>query len=274
MSFDAALVAERLAALRASRGRVEPMADGPRDDAEGAAAQVALARAVRAYPPPGFKIGATGSRMQAYLGLTEPAAGFMEQRYLYGSGVELPFSRFVNPGVECEVVVRLGRDLPAGPCTPEQAGAAVGEVMAGIEIVENRYGELRAVGTPLLVADQMFHAAGIIGAPGSPGVDLGALKGRILIDGVERDAGVSTDLLGHPLNCLAWLAGSRVAEAFGGLRAGQVIMLGSVVPVIWMSSSERVIQTSSDSASGHHALAPVSVEVVFEGLPSVALTLT
>ena len=58
-------------------------------------------------------------------------------------------------------------DLPPGPCTPERAGAAVGEVMAGIEIVENRYGELKAVGTPLLVADQMFHGAGIIGAPGS-----------------------------------------------------------------------------------------------------------
>ena len=121
---------------------------------------------------------------------------------------------------------------------PAQAGAAVGEVMAGIEIVENRYGELRDVGTPLLVADQMFHAAGIIGAPGA-GVDLGALKGRILIDGVERDAGVSTDLLGHPLNCLAWLAGSSVAAAFGGLRAGQVIMLGSVVPVIWMTARGR-----------------------------------
>ena len=253
MSFDPVRVAERLAALRASRGRVEPMADGPRDEAEGAAAQVALARAVGAYPPPGFKIGATGSRMQAYLGLTEPAAGFMESRYLYGSGVELPFEQFVNPGVECEVVVRLGRDLPAGPCTPEQAGAAVGEVMAGIEIVENRYGELKAVGTPLLVADQMFHGAGVIGAPGA-GVDLGALKGRILIDGVERDAGVSTDLLGHPLNCLAWLAGSSVASAFGGLRAGQVIMLGSVVPVIWLSG-------------------PGAIEVQFEGLPSVALTL-
>ena len=86
MSFDATRVAERLAALRASRGRVEPMTDGPRDEAEGAAAQVALARAVGADPPPGFKIGATGSRMQAYLGLTEPAAGFMETRALYGLG--------------------------------------------------------------------------------------------------------------------------------------------------------------------------------------------
>ncbi len=235
-----------------SRGRVEPMADGPRDEAEGAAAQVALARAVGADPPPGFKIGATGSRMQAYLGLSEPAAGFMER--VLGSGVTLPFGRFVNPGVECEVVVRLGRDLPFGPCSREQAAGAVGEVMAGIEIVENRYGELRAVGTPLLVADQMFHAAGVIGAPGA-GVDLGALKGRILIDGVERDAGVSTDLLGHPLNCLAWLAGSAVARAFGGLRAGQVVMLGSVVPVIWLSG-------------------PGSVEVVFEGLEPVRLTLS
>ena len=50
-----------------------------------------------------------------------------------------------------------------------------------------------------------------------------------------RGEGVGADLMGHPLNCLAWLAGSSVAAAFGGLQAGQVVMLGSVTPPIWLT---------------------------------------
>ena len=49
----------------------------------------------------------------------------------------------LRPGVECELAVRLARDLPPEHCTPEQAAEAVGDLIAGIEIVENRYGELR-----------------------------------------------------------------------------------------------------------------------------------
>ena len=44
---------------------------------------------------------------------------------LLASGARLPFASYVRPGVECELAVHLARDLPAGPCTREQA-AAVG----------------------------------------------------------------------------------------------------------------------------------------------------
>ena len=33
---------------------------------------------------------------------------------------------------------------------------------------------------------------------------------------------------------LAWLAGSGAAEVFGGLRAGQLVWLGSVTPPVWL----------------------------------------
>ena len=75
------------------------------------------------------------------------------------------------------------------------------------------------------------------------------------MNGVERDAGHGADLLGHPMAALAWLAGSEVAAAFGGLRAGQVVMLGSVMPTIWLD-------------------APALVQIHFDGLAPVALRLT
>jgi 2-keto-4-pentenoate hydratase len=121
--------------------------------------------------------------------------------------------------------------------------AAVGGFFAGIEIVENRYADLQALGTPTLVADQMYHCAAVIGDRPEADwrrLDIGALRGRISLDDGTADEGVTTDLLGHPLNGLAWLAGSAEAAAFGGLRAGQVVMLGSVTPPVWLNGPATV----------------------------------
>lgn len=253
---------EAAAALEAFRQRrvvVDPLPAGiaPRTEAEGAAVQFALARRGGAAPPGGFKIGATARRMQEYLGLSGPAAGFMAIGNVYRSGATVAVAGFIRPGVECELAVRLAHDLPAGPCTSEQAAAAVGDLVAGIEIVENRYGELTELGTPTLIADQVFHGAAVLGDPGLDDwrtLDVAALRGRLVVDGHQRDEGVAADLLGHPMNSLAWLAGSSVAVAFGGLRAGQVIMLGSVTPPLWLSG-------------------PASVTVEFAPLPPVQVQL-
>jgi 2-keto-4-pentenoate hydratase len=47
--------------------------------------------------------------------------------------------------------------------------------------------------------------------------------------------------MGHPFAALAWLAGSGCAEVFGGLRAGQVVFLGSVTPPIWIEKPCRTV---------------------------------
>ncbi len=234
-----------------------PLDIAPRTEGEGAAAQHALARHRGAHPPGGFKIGATARRMQEYLGLSGPAAGFMAIGDVHASGATLAFADYVRPGVECELAVRLARDLPAGPCTQEQAADAVGDLVAAIELVENRYGDLAELGTPTLIADQVYHAAAVLGDGGTTdwrSLDLLTLPGRIVVDGHVRDQGVGADLMGHPLNSLAWLAGSPVADAFGGLKAGQVVMLGSVTPPVWLTG-------------------PATVTVEFAPLPPVQLRL-
>jgi 2-keto-4-pentenoate hydratase len=140
------------------------------------------------------------------------------------------------------VGLRLGADLPCGPCTRTDAAAAVAEVFAAIEIVEKRYNDLGALGTPTLIADQVFHRAGVLGRPaaGWQAADLGAIRGRVTVDGALRGEGVGADLLGHPFEALAWLAASPAAAVFGGLKAGQVVFLGSVTPPIWLDGPCRV----------------------------------
>jgi len=261
MSFDPAPAAAALFAARKARRAAGPLpaAIVPHDIAEGVAVQLALARLVGEDPPAGFKIGATTKRMQDYLGLTGPAGGFMPRAGLHASGAELAWSDYRGVGVECEIAVRLARDLPFGPCDMIRAAASVAELFAASEVVENRYGpppagDLAALGTPTLIADQVYHAAAVLGTPPANWreLDLPAMPGRISVDGVERASGHGADLLGNPLQALAWLAASEVAQAFGGLRAGQVIMLGSVTPPIWLDG-------------------PCAVSVAFDGLPEVRL---
>ena len=96
---------------------------------------------------------------------------------------------------------------------------------------------------PTMLADQVFHAAAIPGPAWDGdwrGLDAPALVGRILIDGQERDRGLGSELLGDPLQCLAWLAASPIAAAFGGLKAGQIVMLGSVTPPVWLDGPAHV----------------------------------
>ena len=235
--------AELILAARRERRILAPLGSAaPADIAAGYAVQRQVADLLGAQPPGGFKIGATTKQMQDYLGLSGPAAGFVPKSSLNPSGLELAFVNFLGVGVECEVAVRLGADLPPGPCTAERAAGAVAEVMAAIEIVEKRYGDLAELGTPTLIADQVFHASGVLGrgVTNWRGIDLDAVHGEIFVDGTSRGGGFGRDLLGHPMNALAWLAASPAAEVFGGLRAGQVIWLGSVTPPIWLDGPCQV----------------------------------
>ncbi len=231
----AALMGARRKPMRAP---MAPLAPGARPAtlAEGVAGQAALAQLTDQAAPGGFKIGATTQQMQRYLGLDGPAAGFMPRDNLHASGSILDFSRFLRPGVECELAVHLARDLPPGPCTPEAAADAVDLLMTAIEVVENRYADLAEFGTPALIADQVFHAGAVLGEPFADwrSLDLETIIGELTLDGASAGTGRGADLLGHPMQALAWLAGSAEAAAFGGLRAGQIVMLGSVTPPFWL----------------------------------------
>lgn len=246
-----------LEARRAKRVLTTLGAAAPRTLEEGYAAQRRLAEKLGAIPPFGFKIGATTKQMQEYLGLSGPVAGFVPATSPHPDGTALHFKDFLNPGVECEVGLRLARDLAPGPISREEALGAVAEVFSAIEIVERRYGDLVELGTPTLVADQVFHAAGVLGAAPANwrDIDLGAMRGELFVDGVSKGGGHGRDLLGHPLEALRWLADSPAGREFGGLRAGQVVWLGSVTPPIWLP-------------------APGEVLVQFEGLGKVSVRFT
>ena len=113
--------------------------------------------------------------------------------------------------------------------------------MAAIEVVEDRYENYRSLDTPTLVADDFFNAACVLGAPVEAWreLDLAAIRGRMTINGAEVGAGSGGDILGHPLEALAWLANALGARG-RHLEAGTFVLLGSVVQTRWVDAGDLV----------------------------------
>jgi 2-keto-4-pentenoate hydratase len=193
-------------------------------------------------PLVGYKIGCTSEVMQKYLAIPHPCAGGVHARGLHQSGAVLKAADFVRVGVECEIAVRLGKDLvlAGAPFTRDSVAASIECYLPAIEIVDDRYVEWETLGAPTLVADDFFAAGIVLGRPvaRSAVADLAGVKGRTLINDQERGSGTGADVLGHPHNALAWLA-NHLASQGGGLRAGEIVMTGSLVKTIWLEAGAQ-----------------------------------
>jgi 2-keto-4-pentenoate hydratase len=191
----------------------------------------------------GHKIGCTTVVMQRFLNIPNPCAGGVFANTVYPSGAVIPHGDFVRPGVECEIVVLLDKDLPptAQPHTQQSVAAAVGAIAAGIEIVDDRYADYKTLDTPTLIADDFFDAGCVIGVPirDWQAIDIPALVGRTLINGAQIGRGTARDVMGHPFAALAWLANSLIARG-EYLKRGEFVFTGSVVETRWIETGDEV----------------------------------
>jgi 2-keto-4-pentenoate hydratase len=130
-------------------------------------------------------------------------------------------------------------------------------VMPAMEVVENRYGDFRSRGIGVLIADDFFHKSCVLGEPAQDWreLDLAAAGGRLLVDGAEVETGRGSDVLGHPLEAVVWLANTLAGQG-KTLEAGAVVLTGSMTPLHWLEGF------------------PCRVEAVIEGVGACALELT
>lgn len=235
--------AGRVAEARLARRRIGPLPGlGSIEAGYEAQRRANAILEARLGPRIGHKIGGTTAQMRDYLNLSEPVAGEIFATTVHPRGETLRIADYVRPGIETEIAVRLGRDLPprAEPYAREDAAEAVDAVMAAIEVVDDRYEDFRAIGAPTLIADNAFDAGSVLGDPVADfaALDLGRLRARTLVDGREVSTALSDMLMGHPMDALAWLANRRSTLGLG-LEAGGFVSLGSITPVAWVDGPVR-----------------------------------
>ena len=160
-----------------------PEAIAPRTIAEAYAAQAALCElwGPRLGPIAGLKIATTTKVMQELMGIDHPCMGTIFAARVYASPAIIAKADFINVRIECELAVRLGRDLPQAdaPYTRESVRGAVGEAMAAFELIEDRFADYKSSKALSLIADNAWNG-GIVVGPATPlpaGLDLDGISG-------------------------------------------------------------------------------------------------
>jgi 2-keto-4-pentenoate hydratase len=194
-------------------------------------------------PVAGHKIAVITKVMQELMGIDRPCAGAIFARTVHRSPAVLRHADYTRPAVECEIAVRLGADLPARDRPWDRASVAdrVGSLHAAIEIIEDHNADYKATDALGLIANNAWNLGCVLGPPVADWrrLDIPAITGAMLINGTEIGRGQGRDVMGHPFEGVAWLAN---AMAWRGrpLRAGMVLLTGSVVATQWPKPGDEV----------------------------------
>jgi 2-keto-4-pentenoate hydratase len=189
----------------------------------------------------GAKIATTTKVMQQLMGIDHPCGGAIFARTIHASPATLRSADFVNLRIESEIALKLGADLPAAgaPWTRETVAPAIAAAMAAFELIEDRNADYAKVEARSLIVENCWNGGIVTGAPiAMPVADLVGIAGRLTIDGKIVGEGKAED----PCATLAWLA-NHVAERGRGLKAGMVVITGSLIPTVSIAGGQRAVFT-------------------------------
>lgn len=220
--------AARLRAAALERRAGSPLSDDYPDltEADAYAIQAELLR-LTGGTRAGYKLGFTSGAMRAQMGVDHPNSGVLLD-HMRIDGPDLPAGELIQPRVEPEIAIQLGRDLRGADVTPQQVADATAAVLPAIEVVDSRYRDYRFKSVDN-ISDNSSAARYVLGAPCALARvgDLRQVAVQIDIDGRVVDQGVGAAALDSPLAAVAWLA-QYLAARGEGLLAGEVVLTGGL----------------------------------------------
>jgi len=197
-------------------------------------------------PVAGYKIALTTPVMQQMVGFHAPIAGAILARTIHSSPVTLRHTDYVRLGVECEIAVQLGKDLPAAqaPYRRDQVGDAVAAVIPAFELVDDRQADYTQLAAHVLtlIADNAWNAGIVLGSPLRDWrtIDLADARGVMVINGTMVGEGYGRDVMGHPFEALLWLVNMLAAQG-KSLTQGMIVMTGSIVATKFVNPGATVV---------------------------------
>jgi 2-keto-4-pentenoate hydratase len=198
----------------------------------------------------GYKIGLTSPRMQTMCGIPHPICGSVLRNRVFASGGAVATSDFVHLGVECEIAVRIGKDLVQSqlPSTIEDMAEVIDAVAPALELVEDRHADYKSLDMLTLVADNSWNAGIVLGGFRQNWPDLASIEGIVERNGEILDRGFGRDVMGHPFAPLLWLS-QHLAGRGEFLKAGDIVMTGSITPTYFPSPGESIRFTVGEVGS-------------------------
>jgi 2-keto-4-pentenoate hydratase len=211
--------------------------------------RVAALREERGESVAGYKLGCVSSAIQRQLGIAEPVLGHLFEGEVYRSGISLDAACYDGLAVEGEFALRLKEDYREGA---PLAAAAFGV----IELHQFVFRSPAGFRAEELVANNAMQAGVVLPVEEPPCTDISEWSDQLITvtrNGAALGTACGAVAAGGPLASVAWLAG-RLASFGKFLRAGQIVLTGSPLPLFRVRPGDRV-------------------EVTCGGLPPVAFTL-
>lgn len=197
----------------------------------------------------GFKVACTTDATRRAMGVEEPAySGLFESDRYQTLRAAVSSLQGRTAGYECEMAVRIAQEPRPRPADWQDVLCAVDSVAVACEIVINRYGDPLVVGSPSLIADDWFQAGYVVGpwVPiASAPRDLARLAATFAVNDAEPASGRSGDVMGHPITSVAWLV-NALATSGDRLRAGDIVLTGSIMAPVWLDDAPRSMSMSID----------------------------
>lgn len=188
----------------------------------------------------GHKVALTSPAIQKMCGVDEPAYGSILIEYVHENGYEADTSEFIRLGIEFEIAVEIGEDLPVHQNhTRETVYDHIAAVMPAFELIDDRDADYAHLDAISLLADRCWCSGIVLGTRNESWrhLDIGNLKSEVVWNGEADETGHTGDALGHPLNSVAFVANHLGARG-KALAAGEVIMTGSALKTRFPNSGD------------------------------------
>ena len=193
----------------------------------------------------GHKVALTTRAAREHLGVHEPCYGCVTANYVYANDADVPVGSLANPHIEAETAFVLGEDLRGPGVTPIDVMRATRGILPALVLVD-----LKVEGAGIQAADVIIHNAlhgGLVA--GSRLYPLGRLHLQyegvtVEHNGALHGSGTGFEVMGNPINPIVWLA-NKLAEHGGFLKAGEVIISGSMVEPVRVRPGDYVRATYS-----------------------------
>jgi len=183
-------------------------------------------------PLGGHKIALTSRAVQELCGVDRPAYGAIFASTIRSSPAVLKASSFMHLGLEFELAVAIGTDVPASGAPYDRATIApfVDACMPAFELIEDRHADYGDLDAESILTDRCWCAGVVLGAPASGWrqVDLATTPVELGWNGQVVDRGVAGDSMGHPLDGLAWIA-NHLAARGRTMAKGEIVITGSAL---------------------------------------------
>lgn len=183
----------------------------------------------------GWKVGFGAPASLELMQITAPLLGYLTDATVFDDGAIFDTEGWTRGVVEFEIAVWMGSDVDAG-ATESEAASAVAAVGSAIEVADVDL-PVGPDGISDIMAGDIFHQGVIFGArdESRAGLDISGLTAHIALD--DRDFATVTELeaITGPYPWIVSTVASTLASAGERLRAGDVIITGSVIPPVSVS---------------------------------------